>query len=178
MRDDERTAVYRYFDAHGRLLYVGISRDPEARWKAHRWGPDREQWVAQVASRAVEWRASRPEALVAEVAAIKLERPRYNGTHNQPEVVFAPTEGQSRSGRTKATLVTDYIRDEIESGRWPASHRIPSLSALSSAFAVSVRTVSQAVGLLQEEGHLVLRSGVGLFVTADRVGGACAHGAR
>jgi predicted GIY-YIG superfamily endonuclease len=31
----ERTALYRLRDADGRLLYIGIAKDPERRWKHH-----------------------------------------------------------------------------------------------------------------------------------------------
>lgn len=32
----ERTALYRLYDAGDRLLYIGISNNPEARWARHR----------------------------------------------------------------------------------------------------------------------------------------------
>jgi predicted GIY-YIG superfamily endonuclease len=31
----ERTALYRLYDATDQLLYVGISTNPEERWKTH-----------------------------------------------------------------------------------------------------------------------------------------------
>ena len=40
---DEPTAVYRFYDEADRLLYVGISRNPAARWAQHavekKWWP-------------------------------------------------------------------------------------------------------------------------------------------
>lgn len=39
--------VYRCYDADSRLLYVGCTRRPEARWRQHK--ADRHLWVADVA---------------------------------------------------------------------------------------------------------------------------------
>lgn len=39
--------VYRCYDADGRLLYVGCTRRPDARWRQHK--ADRHYWTADVA---------------------------------------------------------------------------------------------------------------------------------
>ena len=69
------TALYRLFDLEGRLLYVGIAFDPEARWLAH---AAEKAWWSEVAETRVQWLQSRTDALIAEVVAIKAERPLYN----------------------------------------------------------------------------------------------------
>lgn len=70
----ERTSLYRYWDASGSLLYVGISNDPDKRDRQHGTKP----WKSLASRRRVEWFATRPEALLAEAIAICTERPRFN----------------------------------------------------------------------------------------------------
>lgn len=72
--DDQPTALYRFFDADGALLYVGITADLEQRWSSHQ----RKPWWPDVAKKTVEWHDTRPVALAAELEAIKSEAPRYN----------------------------------------------------------------------------------------------------
>lgn len=86
------TAVYRHFDACGRLLYVGSTSDPEARWKQHQ---RQSGWVMAglVDSVTIEWWPSRAAARTAERAAIRNENPIYNRL--RPKVGGpAPTLGQ------------------------------------------------------------------------------------
>jgi predicted GIY-YIG superfamily endonuclease len=73
--EGHRTALYRFFDADGALLYVGITADVGQRWAAH----ERDKpWWPDVVTKTIEWHATRPAALAAELAAIKAEAPRYN----------------------------------------------------------------------------------------------------
>src|SRR4051812_37709880 len=74
----ERTAVYRLFAGDGRLLYVGMTRNPARRFTAH--AADK-PWWPEVATRAVEWRASWDEAHAVEKAAIRAEKPAHNQRH-------------------------------------------------------------------------------------------------
>ena len=71
--------LYRFFDAAGVLLYVGITGDAATRWKAH---SKAKGWWPQVATVKVEHFAARPDVEAAEVAAIKAERPVFNVVHN------------------------------------------------------------------------------------------------
>lgn len=70
-----RTALYRLFDADGRLLYVGITFDLRNRWADHSQG---KSWWEAVVRREVEWHETRYSAEAAEGAAILAERPAYN----------------------------------------------------------------------------------------------------
>ena len=72
---EERTALYRHFDADGRLLYVGISNDPDVRFKLHAYTAG---WYPYAARRTDEWYERRADALAAESAAIAGERPLFN----------------------------------------------------------------------------------------------------
>ncbi|WP_284576666.1 GIY-YIG nuclease family protein [Streptomyces sp. 2P-4] len=72
---NRRTALYRLTDAGGRLLYIGITTDPDARFKKHE---GTAPWWPLVTKRALEWHPSRPEAERAELLAIGTEEPLYN----------------------------------------------------------------------------------------------------
>lgn len=77
-----RTALYRYFDAAGGLLYVGIAADPAIRDEQHQ---RQSAWHKLAADRTVEWFESREEAHQAERWAIRGEEPLFNSTHASPE---------------------------------------------------------------------------------------------
>lgn len=79
-RDARPHALYRYYDAGGELLYVGIANDPFRRMAEHRQG---KQWWQQVKHLTLEHFPNRKEALTAEREAIKTEHPRYNIQHNE-----------------------------------------------------------------------------------------------
>lgn len=72
--------LYRFYDADGALLYVGISLHAAKRASEHR---KDKPWWGDVARMEIEHFASRRQALEAEEAAIKDERPRYNVVHNR-----------------------------------------------------------------------------------------------
>jgi predicted GIY-YIG superfamily endonuclease len=78
----ERTALYRFFAADDRLLYVGITDRLGERWSTHM----REKpWWSKVRRQTTEWCDSREAAATAEIAAIKDERPLHNVQHAVPE---------------------------------------------------------------------------------------------
>lgn len=78
-RDPEPTAsdtcLYRFHDDAGRLLYVGISKDPNVRERQH---AASQRWYPLVAEREDEWYPNRRDALRAEAAAILNESPLFN----------------------------------------------------------------------------------------------------
>lgn len=73
--DLESVAVYRLFDEHGFLLYVGIAADVKARFAQHSkdkpWWPDVARWE-------VTWFRDRASAAAEEARAIVEEAPAYN----------------------------------------------------------------------------------------------------
>jgi hypothetical protein len=73
--DDHRTALYRFYDEGGALLYVGITANTEERFAHHK---NYKAWWPEVAETTIEWFDSRPPALAAELRAIHDERPVYN----------------------------------------------------------------------------------------------------
>lgn len=70
-----RTALYRFFDGEGLLLYVGITDNPKERFYQH---SKTKHWWESVASQRIEWLDSRNDAEVAERTAIRGERPLWN----------------------------------------------------------------------------------------------------
>lgn len=158
-----RTALYRFYDAAGELLYIGISNDPDARWKSHRYGIAK--WPTLVASRKDEWYDSRWAAEEAEVAAIKAERPLFNSSHNFVEVTFTPAIwAHPVVGHRKREVIAKRIRQEISSGGWPPGTRIPNAEKMGAVTRTSKSTATKAMGPLIREGILSLQSGRGVFV--------------
>ena len=79
---DTRTALYRFFDADGRLLYVGMTHRLAARTSEHSRSAAT-TWWPKVASRTIEWFDSRSEAKTAESSAIRSENPAFNVMHTR-----------------------------------------------------------------------------------------------
>ncbi len=84
--------VYRTYNASGRLLYVGCSRDPEVRLKQH-WCS---LWFPECADVTLERHWSRQAALDAELDAIKTEWPLWN-VQGSPDAATVREEA-SRAG--------------------------------------------------------------------------------
>ena len=84
-------ALYRFFDKDDRLLYVGISLDPGARWKTH---AREKEWWSDVARVSIEEHPTRKSVLDAESAAIRSECPLRNIAGNP-----SPVERQRQSPR-------------------------------------------------------------------------------
>ena len=77
----ERThALYRFYDATGTLLYIGITADPGNRWRSH---AQDKPWWQQVTNITVETHPTRTAVLDAERAAIIAEKPTHNIVHNR-----------------------------------------------------------------------------------------------
>lgn len=73
----ERTAVYRLYDTHGVLLYVGSSNNPRHRYSEHSRSPLK-PWWPQVTRKDETWYDTRTEAQAAESHAVKSEDPLHN----------------------------------------------------------------------------------------------------
>jgi hypothetical protein len=71
----DRTSLYRHFDTHGRLLYVGISKSHLARLAQHQTGAS---WYWDITRIDVEQFKTRKLALFAEMLAIRYEKPLHN----------------------------------------------------------------------------------------------------
>lgn len=72
----ELNYVYRFYDARDRLLYVGITRNPQNRFNAHQNSP----WWDTAERCTIEPQSTRARAFWAEAMAIHEESPIYNAT--------------------------------------------------------------------------------------------------
>lgn len=81
------TALYRFFDKAGTLLYIGISHTIPRRLDQHQ---DTKPWYHEVARITVEHHPDRAAALGFEERAIKAERPKYNIVHNRGRIPAPP----------------------------------------------------------------------------------------
>lgn len=84
----DATDLYRAFAADGSLLYVGISFSALERLRQHR---SDSAWFPTMHTLTIERFSSRQEALSAEAAAIKREKPLCNVVHNPLNRRTAPT---------------------------------------------------------------------------------------
>lgn len=75
-----RCALYRWFDRHGVLLYIGIAYNMKRRDADH---AARSPWWTFAVRQSVEWLDDRPKAEVAERKAIGEEGPIFNRAHNR-----------------------------------------------------------------------------------------------
>lgn len=73
-------ALYRFYDTHDRLLYIGITVHLPTRLGNHR---NDKPWWQDIARMTVEAFPDRPTVEAAEKAAIAAERPLYNTQHNR-----------------------------------------------------------------------------------------------
>lgn len=174
--DGERTALYRLYDASDQLLYVGIATDPKARWYRHASDKD---WWGDVATREVEWFASREEASNAEITAIHKEKPTHNRTHNytpSPLLSLLPLAADQpmrprlkrieKDERSAAQRVAADLRALIMSGDVPLASKLPTTSEFMAQYRISNVTVQRALAILKDEGFAIGRSGAGVYITS------------
>ena len=104
LKGTEDTAVYRLSDESGRLLYVGMGRNPLNRWAAH---ADMHEWWPEVASFEVTWYPSRKEAADEERRALRHDGPLRNihGTERHGLVTGAGVR-RALGGRRNFSEVT------------------------------------------------------------------------
>jgi GntR family transcriptional regulator len=73
--------------------------------------------------------------------------------------------GNNSAGLAPFERVAEKIRTAIASGQLAPGEQLPSNRDLAKQHDVSVPTLQRAVGLLQEEGWLVSRASVGVYVS-------------
>ena len=109
-----RTAIYRLFDEGDRIIYVGISNNPRARWEGH--AADK-PWWADVATREIEWFETRADAERAERQEISAHSPRWNVAPGMPDRSQPVMRRALRKGWTPPeSLVELFARYESEQG--------------------------------------------------------------
>ncbi|MFD5451240.1 GIY-YIG nuclease family protein [Streptomyces sp. NPDC127100] len=141
VQPEERTALYRLYDASKHLLYVGISRDPEVRWEQH---ARQKYWWPAVASRTVEWCESRREAERAEAQAIARERPRYNESNRQGAGWNAPAPARDQQSAQDARAVEALVCS-IRDGTFPPWSLLPPRKALAERYGLPQAAIDSAL---------------------------------
>lgn len=101
--EDQPTAVYRLYARDGRLLYIGITNNPDVRFAYH--GLTKGWWHL-VTKRVVGWHPDRSTARREEAAAIRSERPVHNAMHACAEEQDTPL----RDARTRLSTLVDEVR--------------------------------------------------------------------
>jgi DNA-binding GntR family transcriptional regulator len=60
--------------------------------------------------------------------------------------------------------LADQLRRAVADGRYAVGARIPAVRAIADEYGVAVATATRAVGLLQQEGIVISRPGIGTVV--------------
>jgi predicted GIY-YIG superfamily endonuclease len=120
---NDTTALYRYFDESGNLLYVGISVAAVRRLEQHK---NTKHWFKKLGKIEVENYSTREAALEAEKKAIKAERPKFNKVHNQgrnewPSISFNDSYYRQYNppSRTTITPIIENASPYGFSKNWP-----------------------------------------------------------
>lgn len=162
MTDRGRTALYRYLDADGNPLYIGITGNLKERRTAHA----QSRWALEAAAFTVEWFPTAQEAAAVETTAIRTERPQYNDADNYEIIHFEGASWPSLADniRTRAVRLAELVQAEIDSGSWPANHRIPPAREMAAATCIGVGAARHAIELLQRQRYIYRYKSFGFFV--------------
>ncbi|WP_375264125.1 hypothetical protein [Palleronia sp.] len=79
-------ALYRHYDAEGRLLYIGKTVNPRSRASLHK---IRSRWFRDVERIELQWFDDEALACAAEISAIADEKPIHNVHHNPARIKVA-----------------------------------------------------------------------------------------
>lgn len=112
----ERTALYRLYDVDRKLIYVGITGNPEVRFAQH---ASDKPWWPRVVHREIEWYGSRAAAAAAEEAAIKLKSPTANKQHS-PDYPNIPVTVLLSSNQLRSLNLLCKALDVQKMGRYSA----------------------------------------------------------
>lgn len=64
--------------------------------------------------------------------------------------------------------IANVMRARIDAHEWGVNDRLPSEAALASSFGVSTATMRQALSMLEDQGRLIRRQGVGTLVAPEQ----------
>ena len=138
----KKAALYRQYDAKGKLLYVGVSQNLYNRIYQHE---NASKWFHEVASISVLWMDSKEEALAAEIKAITTENPAHNKEH-------ACGRGNTKMSRAKKNRI-DIVRAALASGNAPSIGRLSVLAGVSPKVIKSYIETINANGVEQNVGN-------------------------
>lgn len=144
-----RNALYRLYDSADVLLYVGISRYPNERFKEH--AADK-LWWHHVAHKEIVWLDSRAEALASEAKAVTEERPLYNGYHQFGK--GWPQKARKYDDTAERAAVRESMRTALRSVAYRPGTRLQG-APIGRQFGVSALIAFYALHELANEGLLV-----------------------
>ncbi|MFJ3283304.1 GntR family transcriptional regulator [Streptomyces halstedii] len=147
-RIDGKTAVYRLYDKSDRLLYTGVSMDPERRWKEH---ASLQLWWHLAVRKEVTWCDSRDEALVMEEEIERLEDPKFGDTHLLGAGWRTGSRRRDPALDAATQHTTDLIRTAILAGEYAEGSYMPRLVDLAKRYDVSKAMISTALSRLCSE---------------------------
>jgi predicted GIY-YIG superfamily endonuclease len=136
----ERTALYRFYDADGALLYAGITDKPKRRWLQHSLA---QPWWHLIDTKTVEWFDAREDALAAESQAVETEAPRYNAVRNADGSISRARYDDAAERRR----ALEGLRRDIDSGFYPLGAQLH-LTHLAERYGVAASSVSSALSAL------------------------------
>ncbi|MFG3136062.1 GIY-YIG nuclease family protein [Streptomyces sp. NPDC048211] len=139
--ETQRTALYRLYTFDGQLLYVGITNNPEVRFKWHA----QMSWWHRVAEKAVEWHPDRGTARCAEAEAIKGEGPILNAMH----AAAGPHDTPLRDARARLGRIIEQVRTQHEP-RWLTNYGRRSVAIVHPQFCEEAVRNERIVNALRE----------------------------
>ncbi|MCX5202448.1 hypothetical protein OG897_13445 [Streptomyces sp. NBC_00237] len=146
----ERTALYRLYDAESDLLYIGISRAPETRFKVHaRYQP----WWHLVEYVDLTWFADYPLARAAELARQRAERPPFNAMAHMQSRLSWDMPAVRYDAEAEAAAAVAKIRDALHSGSWRPGQRLAP-HYVSRILGLPIYLAACALEQLRGEGYL------------------------
>jgi DNA-binding GntR family transcriptional regulator len=72
---------------------------------------------------------------------------------------------ENSAGQAPYEVVAAQIRRDMQEGKLKAGDKLPTHRQLADQYDIAVATVQRALKLLQDEGRLVARQSIGVFVT-------------
>lgn len=172
-----QSALYRFLNDDGEILYIGVTINPPRRWKQHQ---ERAAltWWPLVRNVSVEWFTSRQAALDAELCIIRTQQPLYN-VGGAPSHLRELAEGERLSpmlgldhfnravgGRfyggmgSMTRCIADALLEDVRDGRLLPGQKLPTLGALEQRFGDTVGTIRRSLIRLAQAGT-VERRGTG-----------------
>lgn len=138
-----RASVYRFYDASGSLLYVGMTEGFEARLSVHK---SASPWWPRVTHTTLERFETRHDAAHSERRAILLEKPEFNvrgqaRTAGHPFRMLRQEQGVSREELAENASCSESMIRHYEAGR--KKPRIDTACRLADALGVGFMDVAR-----------------------------------
>lgn len=125
MSDTETQALYRFYDATGALLYIGLTADPGARWQSH---AREKPWWHEVRGVSLETYPDRATVLAAETRAIAVENPRHN--KQRPTLASKRTKAPSAHPPRQLVWLCAQCHTPIADGQGYIHVNMPTVNAV------------------------------------------------